>query len=185
MFSRWCGDVARRTLAGPALLGGTRLLTIDGPSGSGKSTIAAELRRYFDDGVAVLPTDDFATWAHPFSWWRRLEAQVLDPIASMRQVHYLANDWSTGMPQATISKSIALPTVLILEGVSAGRREVSTRTTISCWVELPDRDLRLERAVARDGESSRLYLQQWQRDEDAWFAADGTRDRADITLRVS
>jgi hypothetical protein len=50
------------------------------------------------------------------------------------------------------------------------------------WVEVPDRAGRLERAVRRDGESSRAQLAAWQDAEDAFFQADRTADRADIVV---
>jgi hypothetical protein len=73
--------------------------------------------------------------------------------------------------------------MLILEGVSAGRWTLADRITTLVWVEIADRALRLERAVARDGESSRRHLQRWQDQEDAHFAADGTKLRADLVVR--
>jgi uridine kinase len=70
--------------------------------------------------------------------------------------------------------------VLIVEGVSCGRAEITDRASVLVWVELPDRRTRLERAVARDGPQSRRQLRAWQDDEDSFFAADRTRQRADV-----
>jgi hypothetical protein len=50
------------------------------------------------------------------------------------------------------------------------------------WVSLTGRRRRLDRAVARDGESSRALLATWQHGEDAFFAADRTAERADLLL---
>jgi uridine kinase len=71
---------------------------------------------------------------------------------------------------------------LILEGVSCGRTALDDRASVLVWVEVPDRDARLERAVRRDGESSRAQLTAWQDAEDAFFQADRTADRADIVV---
>ena len=62
--------------------------------------------------------------------------------------------------------TIAPPAMLILEGVSAGRWAIAGRAGVLAWLELPDRAERLQRAVDRDGEGSRRFLQQWQDDED-------------------
>ncbi len=53
-----------------------------------------------------------------------------------------------------------------------------------CWSgsRSPTGEHRLERAVARDGEQSRGYLTAWQDDEDAFFAADRTRQRVDLVV---
>nr|BFE81332.1 hypothetical protein GCM10020093_039330 [Planobispora longispora] len=49
------------------------------------------------------------------------------------------------------------------------------------WVEAP-RELRLARALARDGAALEPQWHAWMRAEDEWFAADGTRSRADLLV---
>ncbi len=171
--------------AGPTRLGAVRLVTIDGPSGSGKSTFADQLAialRELALVTVVVPTDHFATWADPFDWWSRMEAGVLRPLAMGSSADYIGNDWSSGEPVPILRQRFAPPDVLILEGVSAGRRAVAGRSTLGCWTEEPDRVLRLERAVRRDGEQTRLHLIRWQHLEDAWFASDDTKRRADLRI---
>ncbi len=56
------------------------------------------------------------------------------------------------------------------------------RASVAVWVQVGDRAARLERAVGRDGEGSRAHLRAWQDDEDAFFAADRTADRADLRV---
>jgi uridine kinase len=72
------------------------------------------------------------------------------------------------------------PTV-VLEGVTSTRRAVADRLTYRIWVEAPD-DLRLARGLARDGEYWRTHWSDWIVREAAFFAADGTRDRADLIV---
>jgi hypothetical protein len=57
---------------------------------------------------------------------------------------------------------------------------VRDRASVLVWVEVRDRRERLERAVRRDGESSRAHLAAWQDAEDGFFQADRTADRADL-----
>jgi hypothetical protein len=174
-------------MAGPPRLGEIRLGVVDGPSGSGKTSFAeawAEACRTAGAGdVVVLTTDLVATWENPFGWWERLDAGVLHPLGAGRPGRLLANDWSSGYPVPTRLVTVEPPGMLILEGVSAGRWTLADRITTLVWVEIADRALRLERAVARDGESSRRHLQRWQDQEDAHFAADGTKLRADLVVR--
>ena len=73
--------------------------------------------------------------------------------------------------------TIATPEVLLVEGVSSGRRSICQLLSALVWVELPG-DERLERAVARDGESSRAALVTWRNVETGWFAVDRTAERA-------
>ena len=45
--------------------------------------------------------------------------------------------------------------------------------------------MRFARGIARDGEAYRPHWERWARQEDALFAADRTRDRADVVLDTS
>ncbi|WP_298180650.1 uridine kinase [Saccharomonospora sp.] len=171
--------------AAPPRLGAVRLVAVDGPSGSGKSAFArkltAELR---NRGVhaELVSTDDFATWDDPVSWWPRL-AEVLDRIAVGLPGRYRAWDWSTGEPRPGAEVRVAVPDVLVVEGVSSGRASIRPRLSRLCWVEVPNPEKRLERAVARDGEAARPMLQAWQRFERGWFAVDEARRHADDVIQ--
>ncbi|RKT52062.1 uridine kinase family protein [Saccharothrix australiensis] len=160
-----------------------RLIAVDGPSGSGKSTYAASLAAEL--GATVVPTDHFATWTDPVSWWPRLVSGVLVPLWAGRPGRYRRVDWSEGWPREGDWVTVEVPEVLVIEGVSAARRSIADRLDEAVWVELPDERERLERAVARDGEASRAHLVRWQAFERGWFAVDGTRDRADRIVTVS
>ncbi|HEV7977574.1 uridine kinase [Amycolatopsis sp.] len=164
-------------LAAEPRLGRVRLLAIDGPSGSGKSTLAAAVITELRDRdvlSALVRTDEFATWEHPVSWWPRLVEGVLEPLRAGRPGRYRRMDWTTGSPQLGALVTVEVPDVLVLEGVSSGRSSVRPLLSCLCWLEGPDQAVRLERAVARDGESSRGPLRAWQAFERGWFAADKT-----------
>ncbi len=178
MIDRFADDVR----AAPARLGAVRLVAIDGPSGSGKSTFAALLARAL--GAALVPTDDFATWADPVAWWPRLVTGVLDPLRAGLPGRYRRTEWVDGRPRPGGWVEVAVPAVLVVEGVSAGRRSVAPALSALLWCELPDPAARLARAVARDGESSRAELVRWQEFEAGWHAVDGTRDRASGLVAV-
>lgn len=164
-------------------LGEVRLVAIDGPSGSGKSVLAdqvvAGLRR---GGVraGLVRTDDFATWDEPVSWWPRLVDGVLEPLAAGRPGRYRPMVWAGGIPKPSDPVTVEVPDVLVLEGVSAGRRSIRPRLSLLVWCVLPDPAARLVRAVARDGESSRDLLRCWQEFESGWFAVDDPEHAADL-----
>jgi hypothetical protein len=178
-------QVVSGVLAGPPRLGLVRVLAVDGPSGSGKTTVAGALvARLAKEGcsVAVVPTDHFATWTDPVAWWPRLVTGVLEPFRNGVAGRYHRMDWSGGEPRLGAGVEVPVPDVLVLEGVSCGRRSVRDELTHLVWVELPDQAGRLERAVARDGEADRAKLTGWQRFERGWFRVDGTRATSDAIL---
>jgi energy-coupling factor transporter ATP-binding protein EcfA2 len=164
---------------GPPRLGDVTLVAIDGPSGSGKSTLADELAAELD--AVIIRTDDFATWDDPVAWWPRLRDGVLVPLADGRPGRYTKTDWVGGEPRPGPVITVNPSKVLLLEGVSAGRRSVRHLLSALVWREVPDPAERLARAVARDGESARAPLMSWQRFEAGWFAVDGTKAAADHT----
>ncbi|HEX6352075.1 hypothetical protein [Actinophytocola sp.] len=161
----------------PPRLGRTTLIAVDGPSGSGKSRYAAKLAH--DLGATLISTDDFATWDDPVSWWPRLVDGVLTPLAAGRPGGYQKIEWSGGHPHPGAYRHIEVPEVLVVEGVSAGRRSITDELSYLVWCELPDQARRLERAVARDGEQARNHLLTWQKFELGWYAVDQTESRAD------
>jgi hypothetical protein len=169
----------------PPRLGAVRLVAIDGPSGSGKSVLADSLLvdlRAVGTNTALVRTDDFATWDDPVSWWPRLVEGVLTPLEQNRPGGYQRTEWVDGTPGPGAMITVPVPQVLILEGVSAGRRSIRARLSALIWCEVPDPHERLERAVARDGEACREPLRAWQRFEDGWFAVDDPRSAADVMV---
>jgi uridine kinase len=132
--------------------------------------------------VSTVSTDLLATWERPLGWWPVLERHLLAPLARGRAADLPVVQWVSGNPRPGGSVHVPPVDVQVLEGVSAGRRAVADRLTVLVWIEVPDRAERLERAVARDGEGMRPFLLRWQDDEDAHFAADRTRDRADVVI---
>jgi uridine kinase len=173
--------LVKALLASPPKLGEVRLLAIDGPSGSGKSTVAAAVMaelRVRNVSVALVSTDEFATWENPVSWWPRLVEGVLDPLREGRSGCYRRMDWTSGAPRLGAHVAVEVPEVLILEGVSSGRASIRPSLSHLCWVAGLDPAARLERGVIRDGESSRKALIGWQAFERGWFAVDRTGQSA-------
>ncbi|QUQ69786.1 uridine kinase family protein [Kutzneria sp. CA-103260] len=151
-----------------------KVIAIDGPSGAGKSTYAASL------GLPVVPTDHFATWDDPVAWWPRLVDGVLRPLRRGESGRYRRMDWSSGVPVLGAEVVVEPTEVLVVEGVSAGRRAATPWLSQLIWVEAEDA---LARAIARDGANSRADLLRWKDFERGWFQVDGTRDRADLVVQ--
>ncbi|WP_433240329.1 uridine kinase family protein [Streptosporangium sp. CA-135522] len=161
----------------PPSCGPVRLVVVDGPGGSGKTTFADRLARVLD--AQVIHSDDFPVpWDEPpVAWFTQVEEQVLVPLAAGRAGRYRRYDWARGAFTDWVDVPVA--PVLLLEGVSTARR--TTPAALAVWVEAPD-ELRLARALARDGASYAPQWREWMRAEQEWFASDGTRSRADLLL---
>lgn len=172
-------DIARRVLAAAPRLGPVRLVCVDGPAGSGKSTFAERLAAALG-GAPVVHTDDLlAGWSDTLTFWPRLEEGVLRPLAGGRPGRYRRYDWLAG--RFAEEHEVPVTPALVVEGVSAARAAVAGRCVLAVWVEAPS-DLRLARGIARDGEALRGEWERWRAVEDAHFAADRTRDRADLLV---
>lgn len=159
------------------------IVAVDGPSGSGKSTFADALVASLGArGVRsiLVRTDDFATWDDPVGWWQELEDDVLHPFSRGRDIEYRPRQWHQGVAGPGPVVWLRWQPLLIVEGVSSARRQISGRLACGLWLDGPSPAERLERSVARDGEADRLNLQRWQAFEDGWFAVDETRARCRV-----
>jgi uridine kinase len=166
-------------------INGIRLIGVDGPSGAGKSHLAAALAPLLN--APIIEIDDFVSWDNFSGWWPRFDAQVLSPLLAGRDAHYQARDWSDwyGASLGGWKTQPWAPTV-ILEGVTCTRRATVGRLAYAIWVSAPA-ELRLSRGLARDVSfpGREALWKRWMREEAAFFAADGTRDRADAVLDTS
>ena len=169
--------LARRSSA----VNGIRIIGIDGPSGSGKSTLARAVAAQLD--CPVIELDDFVSWSDIDGWWPRFEQQVLSPLLEGRDAHYQRRDWDGDEFGTSLGEWRTVPwhPLVVIEGVTATRRETVGRLSLAVWVEAPA-ELRLARGIERDSEDHRDLWVDWMRRENEFFAADRTRSRADLVV---
>lgn len=158
-----------------------RLIGIDGPSGSGKSTIARPVAEALE--APLIEIDDFVSWVDFAGWWPRFETQVLTPLLTGRTARYQVRDWEGDEFGDALAgwKRVAPHPFVVLEGVTCTRREIADRLAVRVWVDAPAHE-RLRRGIERDGERHRPLWERWMLEETEFFAHDGTRSRADITV---
>jgi uridine kinase len=183
-------DLADEVRSTPARLGPVRLVAVDGPSGAGKTRFAGHLAQALG-GVPVIHTDDLLDgWDDQFTFWSRLEEQVLGPLRHGRVARYHRYLWHRrrfGGAPVTVEP---VGTVL-LEGVTAARAAIRAELSFSVFVTAPA-DLRLRRAQERhvaapgaeasDAVALRDYLERWRAAEDRHFASDATAAHADLLV---
>ncbi|MFN8147053.1 MAG: hypothetical protein U0R76_06245 [Candidatus Nanopelagicales bacterium] len=187
---RW---VERIALAEPGV-GDVRLVCVDGPAGSGKTTLASALV------VALEPLFGTVPVVHAdelYEGWdvvagapdrltafdllaERVEGWLLDRWRHGWPGGYPRWDWYAGAWGEPVE--VPLSPVVVLEGVGLGARRLRAQAALTVWVEAADDGVRLERVLARDGESLREEMTGWLLDEAEWHRHDGTRAGADVVL---
>ncbi len=169
--------LVRERLAG---LTGTRWVGVDGKGASGKTTLAATVAAALD-GAAVVHVDDFARRSVP-TWERgRFVDQVLAPLLAGRAARYERWDWGTDASLGWAEVPAGVP--VVVEGVSSTDVRLGVPWDVTLWLDVPA-EVRLARALARDGESMRdQWVRRWMPAEDAYEAAQRPQDRADVVVR--
>ncbi|WP_246236752.1 uridine kinase family protein [Actinomadura chibensis] len=168
--------LAARLLALPPSCGPSRLVAVDGPSGAGKSTFADRLAGVLV-GAPVVRSDDFRVpWdADPLTWWEPLRRAVLDPVRAGRPGALRRYDWRRDAYGP--AEEVPAAPVLLVEGVGAAW--AGSPAAFRIWIDAP-LGLRRARAADRDGPEYADAWDRWSARETAFFAADGTRARADL-----
>jgi uridine kinase len=159
--------------------GQTLFVGVDGRAGSGKSTLAAAIADAVPRAV-VVSVDDFAGPQVPEWDWPRLAEQVLDPLLAGRPGRYQRWEWNRDEPAEW--HDIPTGRLIIIEGVSATRSELTVPWALRIWVDAP-RSLRLQRAVERDGQAMLSHwIDVWMPSEQAYIDRERPQDRADLIV---
>ncbi len=171
------------TLSKPATLGPGRLVCIDGHAGSGKSTLGrAVLDAAVDAGQAgrLLYVDDMLEgWNGLGAVAETVHRDLVAPLAEGRPGRYRHYDWHRGT--FTRTHTVDPVDLLVLDGVGSGATAYAPQITTLVWVEAP-LELRMRRGIERDGEPLRSNWEAWAEQENALFARERTRDRADVLV---
>lgn len=152
---------------------------IDGFGAAGKTTLAAMVAASVPR-TAVVHIDDFAG-PRVAEWdWRRFDAQVVEPLLHGRAARYQVWDWDRDTGDEWVD--VPAGSVLVVEGVSSTRAEVRVPWDLTVWVDAP-RDVRLQRAEARDGTAMLpRWLTDWMPSEEAYAARERPQHRVDLIV---
>jgi len=153
------------------------LIAVDGHSSSGKTTLADRLSRRLPRS-AVLHSDDLA-WHHSLFDWRDLLLNgVVTPLRAGQAVSYRPPAWQERGREGAIE--VPRDTAwLLLEGVGAGRRDLTDLVDVAVWVETdePERLRRDDERVAA-GEITPEDYDSWMSLENSFLARDRPWQRA-------
>ena len=143
--------------------GGITLVGIGGHGGAGKTTLSRMV-----PGAQIVSTDEF--WDGGSFDLDRLEREVVAPLGRHDAATFGSYDWSAGELRG--SRTVEPVGVVIIEGVCALHRKLRDAYAVRIWVEATY-DVRLARAVARDGEAARsTWVDVWMPSEDRYVERD-------------
>jgi uridine kinase len=157
----------------------TVYIGIDGFGAAGKSSLADVLAASVSR-VTVVRVDDFAGPGVPEWDVTRFRAQLLEPLLAGRRARYQVWNWHLDAGGEWLE--VPPGRVVVVEGVSSTRAEAGVPWDLTIWVDAP-RELRLTRALERDGEAilSR-WLEEWMPSEEAYAARERPLDRVDLVV---
>ena len=157
--------------------GATKLIAIDGPSGAGKTTLARDVAAEL--AAPTVHMDDlYPGWDGLRAATQRVSSWIVEPLRAGRPARYRRWDWAA----STYAEWVQVPAseVLVLEGCGSGVRPAGEALSALVWVEA-ELAVRYARGMARDAGYAPFW-DRWAAQERAVFAADRTRERADVVI---
>jgi hypothetical protein len=159
------------------------VLAVDGRSSSGKTALAERLQNAAA-GSAVVHTDDIAWWHSRFGWADLLIGGVLVPFHRGEPVGFRPPGWAGHGRHGAIQVPARCP-LLIIEGVGAGRAEVSDLIDALVWVQADQQEAE-RRSLARVGQPGGARTigdhREWMAEEEPFLAGQRTWERADMLV---
>lgn len=162
------------------------LIAVDGHGGSGKSTLANLLADKLQ--AQIIHTDDFAGLDNPLNWWPLVIEKVFEPIKNGEKLlnYPRSKWWETHNPEPVVNQPVT-PT-MILEGVSALRKEFRPYISYGIFVDAP-KEVCLQRGFERDkgqdgksDEEIKQMWEQWYKDEENYIRRDSPKEFADLIV---
>jgi hypothetical protein len=140
-------------------------------------------------GSAVVHTDDVA-WHHSFFDWSELLAdQVLEPLRRGEAVRYRPPGWETKGRPGAVEVPAGLELVVV-EGVGAGRRELTHLLDAVVWVqsdfaEAERQGIARDLAASTGGDIEGLtaFWHEWMEQEIPFVQVQRPWERAEVVVR--
>lgn len=154
------------------------IVLIDGPSGSGKTTLADRIVAGWPGGCQLVRLEDiYPGWSGLRAASEHVLTEILIPLSEGRPGRWQRWDWVTGSPAEWNPVDPELP--VVIEGCGALSHRNAELASVRLWIET-DFDTRKSRALARDGETYAPFWDTWQRQWEAFVAAENPAELADL-----
>jgi hypothetical protein len=111
-----------------------------------------------------------------------LAQKVIAPLCRGEDATVPGWDWVADRPSGLVT--VPHTELLVIDGVGSTVRPAGDHAAVRVWVEC-EPAVRRARAIARDGEGYEPFWDRWAAQEEALFAADDPRSRADVILDTS
>ena len=149
------------------------LVGIGGHGAAGKTTLARMV-----PGAQIVSTDEF--WDGAGFDLERLEREVVAPLGRGEAATFASYDWAARETRG--SRTVEPTGVVVVEGVCALHRKLRDAYAVRVWVEASC-EVRLARAVARDGEEARqTWVEVWMPSEERYVERDDPAGCADLVV---
>jgi len=149
------------------------LVGIGGHGAAGKTMLARMV-----PGAQVVSTDEF--WDGDGFDLERLEREVVGPLGRGEAATFASYDWAARETRG--SRTVEPAGVVVIEGVCALHRRLRDAYAVRIWIEA-SYEVRLARAVARDGEGARsTWVDVWMPSEDRYVERDDPVGCADLVV---
>jgi uridine kinase len=149
------------------------LVGIGGHGCAGKTTLARMI-----PGAQCVATDEF--WTGDGFDIERIAAEVVAPLCRGVEARFGSYNWAARRAQG--SRTIEPSGIVIIEGVCALHRTLRAAYAVRVWVDAPA-EVRLARAVARDGEAARAtWVERWMPSEDRYVERDDPASCAHLVI---
>lgn len=150
------------------------LVGIGGHGCAGKTTLTGMIPR-----VQRVATDEF--WTGADFDLGRLAVEVVEPLVGGRAARFSSYDWAARAQRGF--RTVEPTGVVVIEGVCALHRTLRDAYAVRVWVDAPA-DVRLARAVARDGEAARAaWVKRWMPSEERYVERDRPVACAHLVIR--
>ena len=170
------------------------VIAVDGRSGTGKSTLSAWMAGQV--GATLIDQDDFYAGGTRETWqrltaqekadrvidWRRVRAEVLQPLRVGMPASWQPFDWETMDGLAAESITAQPSRMVILDGAYSSRPDLADVIDLSILVTLPDA-VRRARLRRREGEEVvSVWHAIWDEAEEYYFSVVRPPEAFDVVI---